>query len=406
MAQYSPDFSAETLGEAPSFLGNLTNALLEVMEDESGKFIRFSQADRHAKANFIPSGQTTGDTQILVKFRINGYTQYRRGFGPFIHGTSSVNPGYTSVSRRAANYENTLAYDIANLSGATQTITTKIDVWQWHLFRVRKTSTAPDTFTVESWIWDDGDTPLTTADTPTLQATGQTSATGSGYLGFYADDLNQTVDIGAFAVGTDGDDAVITSDAVNDGEPVLDGQTSVPFVYDEGDFLTPITDARYKLGAVVSPDLANFSASGGAGTFDDLNIKGLAIDQVGPPFGTISLELRNAEESVELIFARSPAAGWSTQILTGDQGTEGYISEGRVAGAYSDGSVAYFPSSQNVTIEADGQIFSEGNFTAFVWDVDSDTWEVVTFITTDPTDDVSGSIVKSILSSVVKPIVS
>lgn len=99
--------------------------------------------------------------------------------------------------------------------------------------------------------------------------------------------------------------------------------------------------------------------------------------------GSLELTASRTGESASSSFVWNPDAGWVVQEITGNTTSTGSISEGRGAGAYADGSEAYYDSTK-------GSVSSSGIFTIndlddlplniIVRDVTTGTFEVVTIV--------------------------
>lgn len=181
-------------------------------------------------------------------------------------------------------------------------------------------------------------------------------------------------------------DVVTTPSITNvdtDGE-ITDGQgTATLTVADFGGDITSITadDGTYTSSELLA------GGTGTSYTWNVTDITALTEDTASgqPNWFTGSLELTASRtgESASSSFVWNPAAGWAVRTVTGNVSESGSISENRGAGAYSDGSVAYYDSTlMNVTVAGVYQVNDPADLPLnfMVWDIDTGTIEVVTIV--------------------------
>lgn len=208
---------------------------------------------------------------------------------------------------------------------------------------------------------------------------GASTVRSSSFSGTPADVVLAQFTFAVYSSGGGGGTPAVTD--IDTDESITDGQGT--FTVTTADFGDEVDTITISDGTYDSANLFD-GGTGGSYTADSTNITAQSGDSsAGQPnwfTGTLTLTADDGTDSAELGVAWAPASGWTTQAISGDAGTEGYISFGRVGGAYDNGSVAYYPTAQSTSISGEGIIATSAtsDFNFFVWSAEDGTIEEVT----------------------------
>lgn len=192
---------------------------------------------------------------------------------------------------------------------------------------------------------------------------------------------------------------------VDTDNTVVDGQQNVPFTV--AGFAGDITAVSLRVGADTIP-LTGLTGTGTSYTFDLNDVTTYTDVTAGLPLssGTYQNEIvaTDGTDVAAINITREPKVGYAVTETAGAVATQGSIFETRVGGAPADGSQIYYPTADATSIDATGIITTDSTgFVAFVWDVTSGDWDVVTFDAGDGVGYIK-PIVTSIESSIVNTV--
>jgi hypothetical protein len=129
---------------------------------------------------------------------------------------------------------------------------------------------------------------------------------------------------------------------------------------------------------------ATFDAAVSRYTFDLPDVTTFTNPTVGLPFTSAAYQneivATDGTNTAAINVVHNPKDGYAVIDIVNGTTVKGSIFETRIGGAPFDGSQVYYPTANNTSIDATGIISTDSTeLTAYVWDVTSKNWNVVTF---------------------------
>lgn len=259
MAQYSRDFSADTIGVTPADFTPGATALgtgtaeVEAFTGATGDqafVIRPQSGNRHVPVRWdtITGDADRDDIELLMRFQTTenwaGFYEGAAILGRLEEGTFVLASAYGAGLSNGGHTHYAFIGETTNIAGNLPEIATAYadpgfvpaqDTWYWVRLRINGT-------TLSAWFWEDGDPVETNADTPDITITDATLTTGTAGI-MWDTNSGQPLVIDFISAGTNGDAAPSPSAGVP--PDVTDVDTDESFASDAAG----VTFAGTDLGA-------------------------------------------------------------------------------------------------------------------------------------------------------------